>query len=418
MYRRVLAALSVFCFSALLAVGSSAQNSPEVTVVSQRAGALAEIMTEIEKNSFYKLSEKELNDVQECIAARAFIGFEIKKDALKGDLKVPSCFPQDKRAMYFSPEVTRDLGEARVGHFGGIGMSIGPDKEMRGVVIKELFEGAPAERDGRLKAGDLITAAADFVEGRELKLVPFKGFDTRKAASVMRGEPGTKVALEVWRDGQKLPLIAITREDVKIKNVKASETSPGIGYLKIDSFDSFSVATDVWDALWNFKNKGIKKVIVDLRKNGGGLMNAAIGIASLFAPEEGVLVLEARWRGQKAGEGQKYPAMEIGFFYGFEVAVLIDGLSASASEILAGSLKIWGAKIVGVKSYGKGSIQTQRSLSDGGTFSFTTGLYYLADGKTPEDGGIEPHFVIEDDPRTPEVDEALAVAVGILMDSK
>ena len=73
---------------------------------------------------------------------------------------------------------------------------------------------------------------------------------------------------------------------------------------------------------------------------------------------------------------------------------------------------------MGVKSYGKGSIQTQRSLSDGGTFSFTTGLYYLADGKTPEDGGIEPHFVIEDDPRTPEVDEALAVAVGILMDSK
>jgi len=418
MYKRLAAAILAFSFSALLVVGSSAQDSPEVTVVSKRAGALAEIMTAIEKNSFYKLSEKELNDVQECIASRAFLSFEIKKDALKEDFNIPSCFPQDKRAMYLSPDIVKSMATEREGHFGGIGVAIGIDKNTGGMLIKDILPGSPAEKDGRLKAGDVITAAGDFTEGKETKMVPFRGFDIRKMAETVRGKPGTKVALEVLRKGLRLPLIVITREDVKIKNIKSSEIEHGIGYLKISSFMNENVAENFLDAAMDLEQKGIKKLIIDLRKNGGGLLLGTIDIASLFAPKKGDIILEARWLEQKIGKGQKFPASETGPFSGWKVVVLIDGDSASASEILAGSLKIWGAKVVGVKSYGKGSIQTPMWLSDGGAFHYTSALYYLADGKTPEDGGIEPHFVVEDDPRTPEIDEALAVAIGILMDPK
>ncbi len=418
MRKLLLAAFWSLSLSALLAVGSSAQDSPEVTTVSQRGGALAEIMTAIERDSFYQLSEKELNDVSECIAARAFTSFEIKKDVLKEDFKVPSCFPQDKRAMYFSPEMAKSMAIEREGHFGGIGIKTGIDKDTGGLLIKDILPGNPVQKDGRLKVGDVIISAGDFVEGKETKMVPLKGFNIGRIIEIIRGVPGTKIALEVLRKGQKLPLIVITREDVKIQNIKSSEIEPGIGYLKISSFMNENIAENFLDAAMDLEQKGVKKLVIDLRQNGGGLMYATIGIASLFAPQKGNLILEVRWRGQKVGQGQRYQAKEIGPFSGWKVVVLIDGSSASASEILAGSLKIWGAKIVGLKSYGKGSVQVAVPLSDGGAFNFTTGIYYLADGKTPEDGAIEPHFVVEDDPKTPEIDEALAIAIGILTDPK
>lgn len=394
----------------------SAQES-QPRVLSERTIALAEIMSAIENDSFYQLNEKDLNAVQECIAGRAFTGFEVKKgETFKEDFKITSCFSQDKRAMYLTPAIARGLYEEREGHFGGIGISVETDKKIGGLKIREILEGSPVEKDGRLKVGDIISAAGEFVAGKETKMTSFQGLDPNKMTEIVKGAPGTKVALEVWRSGQKLPPIILTREDVKIKNIKSSEIEPGIGYLKISSFDKLTVAEDFLEAVMNFEYRGVKKLIIDLRRNPGGLMNATIGIASLFAPNTGNLIMEARWRGQAVGGGQKFSARSPGPFSGWKVAVLIDGGSASASEILAGSLRVWGAKIVGVKSYGKGSIQSAIPLSDGGEFRLTTGLYYLADGKTPEDGGIEPHFVIEDDPRTTDIDEALAVAIGILMD--
>ncbi|MEK7566583.1 MAG: S41 family peptidase [Patescibacteria group bacterium] len=409
--------LGLFLAVSLLLARPAPAQVAAVETLSPRILALAEIIRTIEENSFYELSEKELNAVQECMAGRAFRSFEMKKgEMLKEDLKITSCFPQDKRAMYFPPAVAKNLNEAREGHFSGIGISVAPDEEIGGIAVKEILPAGPVEKDGRLKVGDVITAVGEFVEGQEIKTAPLKGLDFGKMIEMVRGAPGTKIALEVRRGGQKLPLIIIAREDVKIQSVKAYEIEPGVGYLKIHSFLSLNVAADVWLVLAGFKDKNINKLIVDLRRNSGGLMNETMMIASFFTPRIGDLILEARWRGQKTGQGQRFTSPLTGPFSEIKTVVLIDGSSASASEILAGSLKIWGAKVVGVKSYGKGSIQTVIPLSDGGEFSLTTGLYYLADGKTPEDGGIEPHFVIEDDPRTPDVDEALAVATGILMD--
>lgn len=289
----------------------------------------------------------------------------------------------DPHTNFLPPDIYKEFETETSGEFGGIGIEITVQNSVLTVISP--IEDTPAWKAG-VKAGDRIVE----IDGESTK-----GFSLVEAAQRMKGKKGQKIRLGIFREGFDKPKeFVIERGTVKIKSVKYLDLEEGYGYVRITSFIENS-ASDLEKVLkaHDKKYKGTKGLIVDLRRNPGGLLDQAVQISDLFL-EKGTIV-STMGRNQK--EKEVIYAKKAGTLANFPVIVLIDEYSASASEILAGALQDnKRALIMGQRSFGKGSVQSVVKLGDGSGLKLTVGRYYTPSGRSIQAYGIVPDIELED----------------------
>lgn len=301
---------------------------------------------------------------------------------------------------YFNPKDYAAFNNELDGTFSGIGAELGQNTDNLPIVISPI-SGYPADKAG-LKSQDIIIS----VNGKTTT-----GQTLSQIVDSIRGPKGTDVTLVVARAGQEDPItLKITREDITVPSV-TSKVENGVGYLKISRFGDDTVEL-AQKAAKDFKDQNVKGVVLDLRGDPGGLLDAAVGVSSLWIPQ-GKTILTERHNGQIT---QTYVATGGDTLSGIPTAVLINGGSASASEITAGALHDAGvATLVGTKSYGKGSVQQILRLRGGGALKVTVARWYTPKGKNIDKAGINPDKVVElteeqaKSQQDPQKDAALAV---------
>jgi carboxyl-terminal processing protease len=289
----------------------------------------------------------------------------------------------DPFSQYMDVQESTDMKQDTAGAFGGLGIEI--SLRNRALTVVSPIEDTPADKAG-VKAGDAIVK----IDGESTD-----GIELMDAVHKMRGEPGTKVTISVFRDGFEAPKdIIITRAVIKIRSVKMNLLDDKVGYIRLSSFMGQS-AEDFAAALDKLKDQGMERLIIDVRNNPGGLLNAAAEIAGHFVPKGKVVVSTD---GRYKSKNMSFPSEGDGK-WSLPTVILINGGSASASEILAGALQDYGlAVVVGTKSFGKGSVQTILPLSDGSSLRLTTAKYLTPKGRSLHGQGIDPDVVAEEEP--------------------
>jgi len=294
--------------------------------------------------------------------------------AIKGMLR-----ELDPHSGFMPPEAYKEMKIDTKGEFGGLGIQVGIRNGVLTVIAP--IEDTPAWKAG-LKAGDKIVK----IDGE-----PTSEMSLMEAVNKMRGPKGTKVTLTIMREGWKKPKdFTITRGIIKLKSVKYKIIDDAIGYVKITQFQE-NTAVQLEKALRQLNDKGIDSLILDLRNNPGGLLRAAVEVAEQFLPEGKVVVsIKGRNTPKKV-----YRTTGSRPHYNWPMIVLVNQGTASASEIVAGALKDHNrALILGVRTFGKGSVQSVIPLSDGSGLRLTTALYYTPSGKSIHKHGIEPDVVV------------------------
>ena len=247
------------------------------------------------------------------------------------------------------------------------------------------IEDTPAAKAG-LKPGDLIIRLGD---------TPVKGMSLNDAVRLMRGKPGSKILLTIIREGHSKPLkINVKRDIIKLRTVKERVLEPGYGYLRITQFQG-NTDKSVYKGLNKLvkENHGqLKGLVLDLRNNPGGVLPVAVKVADAFI-RDGLIVYT---KGRTSDSELEYSAAPDDLLNGAPLVVLVNGGSASASEIVAGALQDHKrAIIMGTKTFGKGSVQTILPISNGGALKLTTARYYTPKGRSIQAAGIEPDIVTE-----------------------
>ena len=289
----------------------------------------------------------------------------------------------DPYSAYMSPEIFNEMQTETSGEFGGLGIEV----NMESGVVKVIspIDDTPASRAG-IKAGDYIIKIDDIqVQGKSLS----------EAVDLMRGPVGSSIILTVRRLGQRKALkFEIEREIIQIKSVKADLLKKNIGYLRLTSFNENS-GEQIRDKIREFEKKeNINSYILDLRNNPGGLLTQAIRISDFFLDNGEIVSTKSR----KASENRKWFAKKGDLIGGKTLIVLINYGSASASEIVAGALQDHKrAIILGVNSYGKGSVQSIIPLKNKGAIRLTVAKYYLPSGKSISEVGVSPDIEINED---------------------
>jgi len=290
----------------------------------------------------------------------------------------------DPHSIYLDPKMYELMRSHTEGSFGGVGIVMG-FKDNKITVIS-VMEGTPSEAAG-IKTGDEIIA----VDG-----VPTSEIEPEEVVLHIRGEIGTDVTLKIRRAGEEDKDYVVRRATIQVHTV-AGQMLPdtdGIGYIRIASFSEHT-ADEFKDAYRALENEGVKGMIIDLRENPGGLVTSCVAIANMVVPKGPVVSVV-----QKDGTREEYKSDLSEEKY--PLVVLIDGNSASASEILAGALQDTGAAtIVGETSYGKGSVQVILPLYDDDALKLTIAKYYTPSGRSIDGTGIEPDVRVE-----PQVDGA------------
>ncbi|WP_305909244.1 S41 family peptidase [Methylomarinum sp. Ch1-1] len=284
----------------------------------------------------------------------------------------------DPHSAYLTGEQYQELKEGTTGQFGGLGIEVTMENGFIKVVAP--IDDTPAQRAG-MQAGDLIVKLDD---------QPVKGMTLVDAVKIMRGEPGSDIVLTVIREGETSPLVVtITRAIIKVKSVKSKLLEQDYGYLRISSFQS-RTGQNLLDAVAELKKENggeLKGVVLDLRNNPGGVLNAAVEVSDSFL-EEGLIVFT---EGRIKNSEMRFNASPDDIIAGAPIVVLINAGSASASEIVAGALQDHKrAIIMGEKSFGKGSVQTILPTSNGTAVKLTTARYYTPSGRSIQAEGIEP----------------------------
>jgi carboxyl-terminal processing protease len=303
---------------------------------------------------------------------------ELTKDALKGMLT-----RLDPHSDYMDEQEFKQSQADMAGSFGGLGMEISEQNEIPKIVSP--IDGTPAARAG-LEPGDQIVL---------INHSSTQGVNLSNVVSILRGTPGTTVTITILRGKEKPFDITLTREIIKVKSVKSKLEPNEIGYIRISQFggdtaDGFKQAvTD----LNHDANGRIKGLVLDLRDDPGGLLNAAVDVAGDLLDGGPVVSVH----GRLASDDKMFKAPAHGdMLSGIPIAVLINGASASASEIVAGALQDrHRATIMGTQSFGKGSVQTVIPLDGHGAVRLTTALYYTPSGNSIQDKGIAPDVVVE-----------------------
>jgi carboxyl-terminal processing protease len=284
----------------------------------------------------------------------------------------------DPHSSYLDPDEYRDLRVGTTGEFGGLGIEVGIEDGFVKVIAP--IDDTPAQRAG-MQAGDLIVR----IDGK-----PVKGLSLSEAVTLMRGKPGSKIELTVVREGESSPIqVDIVRDIIKVASVKSRTLEPGYGYLRVSNFQA-RTTEDLLEAVAELKADnadGLKGVVLDLRNNPGGVLNAAVGVSDAFL-DEGLIVYTM---GRDEDAKLEFKAGPDDVLDGAPLAVLVNGGSASASEIVAGALQDQGrAVIMGEKTFGKGSVQTIVPIDDRTALKLTTARYYTPSGRSIQALGIEP----------------------------
>lgn len=308
----------------------------------------------------------------------------------------------DPYSQFMEPEIHREMKTETEGQFGGVGLRLTFKDDW--LTVQTPMPGGPAYRLGVLPNDRVV----------EIDGAATKDMGMSDALRTLRGAPGTKVKLKLERgpdegpeDAYKTVVVEITRELVKIESTLSLKLDGGVGYLRITEF-SAKTADDVADALKKLKKEGATSLIIDLRNDPGGLLSAAVEIASMFLGE-GKLVVYTQ--GRKADSRQDFTAGAKAPYPSLPLVVLINGGSASGSEIVAGAMQDHKrAVVVGERSFGKASVQSLIPLPDGSGLRLTVARYYTPSGRAihrdekNKTGGITPDIVV---PVTPEAEAKL-----------
>jgi carboxyl-terminal processing protease len=289
----------------------------------------------------------------------------------------------DPHSSYLDPQGYKEVRIGTEGQFGGLGIEVTMENGFVKVVAP--IEDTPAAHAG-LKSGDLIVRLDD-------KAV--KGMSLAEAVKHMRGKPGSDITLTVVREGEAKPLkVTITRAVIKIQSVKSRLLEPDYGYLRVTQFQA-TTDTNLKAALNRLEkenNGKLKGIVLDLRNNPGGVLNAAVAVSDTFL-REGIIVYT---EGRVADSKLKFTATPSEALDGAPIVVLVNGGSASASEIVAGALQDNGRAIVmGTKTFGKGSVQTIMPMSNGAALKLTTARYFTPSGRSIQATGIEPDISMD-----------------------
>jgi len=358
---------------AALAVGLCGCASPKAEAPARVAGVGVPTAEEAAFDEIAVLTEAML------LVRRYYVEEKPFKDVVYGAIEgmVGSL---DPNSSFLPPQPLAQLEEDTRGSFGGIGINVGVKDG--GVRVIAPIEDSPAFKAG-IHAGDVITA----VDGKKLE-----GVSVDEAVKAMRGEKGTPVKVTVERpNGEKME-VALVRDDIKITSVKGVRPlGDGIGYLRITQFNE-PAAESFARALASLEKEKISELIIDLRDNPGGLLESAVGVAEQVLPQ-GAEIVTVRGRDGVRPQ-QKFEAGPCERrFTDLPIAILVNGGSASASEIMAGALRAHKrAVLVGEKTYGKASVQNviKLALRPDCALRLTTGYYYTPDGKMIHGTGIEP----------------------------
>ena len=334
---------------------------PEVTIPFDEIRTFADIFARVKKDYVQSVEDKEL-----------------MKSAIRGMLS-----GLDPHSTYLDKSEYQDLYEGTTGEFGGLGIEVGLEDGFVKVIAP--IDDTPAERAG-VKAGDVIIRLDD---------KPVKGMTLDEAVNIMRGKPGEPIILTIVRDGEEKPLkIKIVRAIIKVKSVKSRILEPGYYYLRITQFQSHT-ATLLREAIEELNKENLDPVlgvVLDLRNNPGGVLNGAVSVADIFL-EEGLIVYT---EGRSSDSASKFHAKPGDMINGAPLVVIVNGGSASASEIVAGALQDQKrAIILGEKTFGKGSVQTILPMNNGDAIKLTTARYYTPSGNSIQAKGITPDIELQ-----------------------
>ena len=307
----------------------------------------------------------------------------------------------DPHSAYLDQDAFREMQVGTQGEFGGLGIEVGMEDGFVKVVAP--IDDTPAARAG-LKPGDLIIKLDD---------TAVKGMSLNDAVKRMRGKPNTKIILTIVRKGEAAPFpVILTRAVIKIQSVKAKILEPDFGYVRISQFQEHTgeLLVKSLDALYKQNQQPLKGLVLDLRNDPGGLLNGAVAVSAAFLKQNSLVVYtdgrtdDAKMKLTASGEHylrgrtredflQKLPA-EV---KSVPMVVLVNGGSASASEIVAGALQDHKrATILGTQTFGKGSVQTIMPLGNSTAIKLTTARYYTPNGRSIQAKGITPDFIVED----------------------
>jgi carboxyl-terminal processing protease len=324
-------------------------------------------------NTFAEVFGRIKSDYVESVEDRALL-----KGAIRGMLSW-----LDPHSAYLDGEEYRELQVGTSGEFGGLGIEVGLEDGF--IKVISPIDDTPAQRAG-LQAGDLVVR----IDNR-----PVKGISLEDAVNLMRGKAGTAIELTILRAGTDQPFkVELIRDVIHVQSVKSRILAPGFGYVRISNFQS-RTTEDLLNALSSLRseNQGdLKGLVLDLRNNPGGVLNSAVAVSDAFLAE-GLIVYT---KGRVTDSALEFKAGPDDVLAGAPLVVLVNGGSASASEIVAGALQDHKrAIIMGAQTFGKGSVQTIIPIDEASALKLTTALYYTPSGRSIQAEGISPDIPLE-----------------------
>lgn len=312
---------------------------------------------------------------------------------------------EDPYSVYYNEEETKDLYETTEGEYSGIGAVLSQDLESGVITLVQIYEGSPAAKAG-LKDNDILTKVGD---------IEVTGMDLSEVVTYIKGEKGTDVDLTVLRgeDAEEITVTA-TRDTVEAQTVKYEMLEGQTGYLSVSEFDSVTYA-QYEEALNELTAQGMTGLIVDLRNNPGGNLNTVCEMLDLVLPKGTIVYTEDKDGKRETATSDDEHQINV------PMVVLVNGNSASASEIYAGAIQDYGiGKIVGTQTYGKGVVQQIFDLGDGTSVKLTIAEYFTPNGRNIDGEGITPDVEVEyeADENNPEADNQLEKALEVMKEEQ
>ena len=366
-------ALAMLLVAGLVSCGLKVNNGNS-DITSKTEDKISELQNLIEKHYMGDVKEKNLED-------------GVYKGYING--------LNDPYSVYYNKKETKELYESTGGEYSGIGAVMSQNTETGVITLVQIYKDSPAEKAG-LKENDILYK----VEGKEVT-----GKDLSKVVSKVKGEKGTTVELTVLRgEDAKEVTVTATRDTVQAQTIEYKMMDDKIGYIRVSEFDT--VTYDQYkEALDDLEKQGMTGLVVDLRNNPGGSLSTVCDMLDLMLPKGLIVYTE-----DKNGKKTKMKSDEEHQFTK-PLAVLVNGNSASASEIFAGAIQDYGkGTIIGTQTYGKGIVQTVKPLTDGSAIKFTIAKYFTPKGQDIHGKGVTPDMVVEYDTDA-DVDTQLDAAI-------